>query len=229
MQSFITSLLGEPVSQAISNSWNWLLQAPIEASPGVENTDSAVLKDATQLLTAISRKVDLFQMAVEQQQSISQKIERQYNQKSQRYQELMKEALADQAAGNIVTARLKMATAIGIERILPELKIRLEHSQEMLIDINECYIQEQGKLSLLKIDLERTKSYLTMSSSSPIDRDNLKDPSYLYENLQDIENKIKDRYQEILLITSLDTTSNYSTGETVTIKYIDKRLTDSID
>ena len=228
MESLITSLFGEPVSKAIFNSWNWLWQIPIDApTPGVETSNDAVIEDAMQLLNAISEKVDRLQIAVDRMQSISQKIECEYNQKSQKYQELMKEALECQQSGNIVTARLTMATAIGIERILPELKIRLEHSQEMLIDINEYYIQENGKLSLLKIDLERTKSYLIMNGSSPIDRDNLNDSTYLYENLQDIENKIKDRYQEALAMISLNAGSNSESEETVTIKYIDKRLTDN--
>ena len=102
--------------------------------------------------------------------ALAREIQRQYDLKCQEHQELIGIVLEYQRSNDAVEARLTMARAIGIERILPELKVRLERAQEMLMNVNECHIQEQAKLSLLEIEMETIKACMAMNESMGIDR-----------------------------------------------------------
>jgi phage shock protein A len=130
MNKVILWLMGETLGGQMIAGWNWLWQVPLEPATAVGKTsDDITIKHATQLLGSIALRVQQMQKVVDRVRSIAREIQRQYQLKSQEHQKLIGIVLEYQRANDPVEARLTMAKAIGIERILPELKVRLEHAQ----------------------------------------------------------------------------------------------------
>jgi phage shock protein A len=142
------------------------------------------------------------------------------------HQELIGIVLQYQNAGDNVEARLTMAKAIGIERILPELKVRLERAQEMLININECHTQEQAKFSLLEIEMEIIKACIAMNESMGVSRnlDTFTDLNNLQDKFHHVRVEMEDRYEQIQVMSQLSHPSNCVLEETLNIQDIDARI-----
>ena len=211
MNNVVMWLMGDTLGEQVMTGWNWLWQTPDQPSPIAKTNNQLTLEHATQLLGSIALRVQQMEGAVNRVRSISREIQRQYDVKCQEHQELIGIVLEHQRSNNTVEARLAMAKAIGIERILPELKVRLERAQEMLININECHTQEQAKLSLLEIEMETIKACMAMNESMGSDRnmDKFKDLSNLQDKFQNVQAEMEDRYQQLQLMTQL---SQSSTG-----------------
>jgi phage shock protein A len=227
MNNLIVWLMGDTVGGIIINNWNWLWQTPVEPSATAGKTsDRIALEHAQQLLVSISVRVEQMQKTVDRVRSISQEIKRQYDAKCQQHQELIGMVLEYQRADNKVEARLAMAKAIGIERILPELQARLEHSQEMLININQYHAEEQAKLSLLEIEMETIKACMAMNESMGGNRelDKLNDLSNLQEKFRNVQTETEDRYRQIQVMSQLSNSSNCVLEETLNIQDIDDRI-----
>jgi phage shock protein A len=230
MNNLISWLMGDTLGGLIMDGWNWLWQtstkSPIQVVRVDKNSDDITLEHATQLLVSITARVLEMQKAVERVRAITHEIKRQYDVKCQHHKELVAMVLEYKRLGEIVEARIAMAKAIGIERILPELQARLEHSQEMLISINECHIQEQSKLSLLEIEMETIKACMAMneSMSGNRDPDKFNDLSNLHEKFRNVQIEIEDRYQQVQIMGQLANKSNFVTQEPLNIKDIDERI-----
>jgi phage shock protein A len=227
MNNLILWLMGDTLGEHIVNGWNWLWQIPVEPSPTTSKTnDDITLEHATQLLRSIGARVTQMERVVHRVRSIAQEIQRQYDLKCREHQELIGIVLQYQNVGDNVEARLTMAKAIGIERILPELKVRLERAQEMLININECHTQEQAKFSLLEIELETIKACMAMNESmgGSRDLDKFTDLSNLQDKFQQVQSEMEDRYQQIQVMSQLSHPSNCVLEETLNIQAIDDRI-----
>jgi phage shock protein A len=226
MHNAVIWLMGDKLGEQTIAGWNWLWQVP-ESSPTVGKTnDEITIEHATQLLGSIALRVQQMEGAVNRVRSIAQEIQRQYDAKSQEHYQLMNTVLKHQRSGDNVEARLTMAKAIGIERILPELKVRLERAQEMLININECHTQEQAKLSLLEIEMETIKACMAMNESMGSDRnmDKFKDLSNLQDKFQTVQTEMEDRYQQIQIMSQLSQPSSGSIDENLNLQEIDNRI-----
>ncbi len=230
MNNLISWLMGDTLGGLIMNGWNWLWQTPIKSTPNVtavnKNSDDITLEHATQLLVSITARVLEMQKAVERVRAIMHEIKRQYDMKCQQHQELVAMVLEYKRVGEIVEARMAMAKAIGIERILPELQVRLEHSQEMLISINELHTQEQSKLSLLEIEMETIKACMAMndSMSGSRDADKFNDLSNLQDKFRNVQTEIEDRYQQVQIMSQFSNQSSFGAQEPLNIQDIDERI-----
>ncbi|WP_310482180.1 hypothetical protein [Chamaesiphon sp. VAR_48_metabat_403] len=226
MNDLIIWLMGDTLGKKIINTWDWLWQMPTEPPTTVKSTDEIALEHATQLLISIAAKVTEMERAVDRVRSISQEIERQYNQKSQEHQNLVSKAFELQRSGNIVEARLSMARSIGIERILPELKVRLDRAQEMLINANDYHTQEQSKLTLLEIEFQSLAASMAMNKSMGGDRELAKfnDLNNLQEKFRNVQAEAEDRYQQIKIMSQLSHSTDCVLEETLTIDEIDRRI-----
>jgi phage shock protein A len=227
MSNIILWLMGDTIGGQMIAGWNWLWQMPTEPATGTGKTsDDITLEHATQLLGSIALRVTQMQKVVDRVRSIAREIQRQYDLKCQEYQELIGIVLEYQRSNDPVEARLTMAKAIGIERILPELKVRLERAQEMLMNVNECHIQEQAKLSLLEIEMETIKACMAMNESMGIDRamDKFQDLTNLQDKFQNVQAEMEDRYQQMQVMSQLSQPSNGISDEPLTIQDIDSRI-----
>ncbi len=227
MSDLILWLMGDPVGKQMIAGWNWLWQLPPQPAPDRGKTsDDVTLEHATQLLESIALRVTQMQKVVDRVRSIAKEIQRQYDLKCQEHQELIGIVLEYQRSGDAVEARLTMARAIGIERILPELKVRLERAQEMLMNVNECHIQEQAKLSLLEIEMETIKACMAMNESMGIDRnmDKFQDLTNLQDKFQNVQAEMEDRYHQMQAMIQLSQPSNGMLEEPLNIQDIDRRI-----
>jgi phage shock protein A len=227
MSNVILWLMGDTLGGQIIAGWNWLWQMPPQPTTAVGKTsDDITLEHATQLLGSIALRVTQMQRVVDRVRAIAREIQRQYELKSQEHQELIGIVLEYQRSNDPVEARLTMARAIGIERILPELKVRLERAQEMLMNVNECHIQEQAKLSLLEIEMETIKACMAMNESMGTDRtmDKFQDLTNLQDKFQNVQAEMEDRYQQMQVMSQLSQPSNGISDEPLTIQDIDSRI-----
>ena len=227
MSNLILWLMGDTVGGQMIAGWNWLWQMPPEPATGTGKTSDAItLEHATQLLGSIALRVTQMQKVVDRVRSIAREIQRQYELKCQEHQELIGIVLEYQRSNDPVEARLTMAKAIGIERILPELKVRLERAQEMLMNVNECHIQEQAKLSLLEIEMETIKACMAMNESMGSDRsmDKFQDLTNLQDKFQNVQAEMEDRYQQMQVMSQLSQPSNGMLDEPLSIQDIDSRI-----
>ncbi len=226
MSNLILWLMGDAVGEQMIAGWNWLWQIPPTATATAKTSDDITIEHATQLLGSIGLRVTQMQRVVDRVRSITREIQRQYDLKCQEHQELIGIVLEYQRANDSVEARLAMAKAIGIERILPELKVRLERAQEMLMNVNECHIQEQTKLSLLEIEMETIKACMAMNESMGIDRtmDKFQDLSNLQDKFQNVQAEMEDRYHQIQAMSQLSQPSSDVLEEPLNIQDIDDRI-----
>jgi phage shock protein A len=227
MSNLILWLMGDALGEQMIAGWNWFWQTPLEPVTGAGKTsDDIALEHATQLLESIALRVTQMQRVVDRVRSITREIQRQYDLKCQEHQELIGIVLEYQRVNDPVEARLTMAKAIGIERILPELKVRLERAQEMLMNVNECHIQEQAKLALLEIEMETIKACMAMNESMGIDltMDKFQDLSNLQDKFQNVQAEMEDRYHQIQAMSQLSQPASGVLEEPLNIQDIDDRI-----
>jgi phage shock protein A len=227
MQKLIVWLMGDNLGTWLINTWDWLIQAPTDpSSTEVKTTDEINLKHATQLLELTRSKVMEIQNVVERVRKIATAIQLQYDLKCNYHQNLMADVLEFKRKGNILEARLSMAKVVEIERVLPELKAKLENSQEMLIGINKIYAQKESELFSLQVDLESMKAYMAMHDSThgSGDRDRSPDLIQIQEKFRHVLAETEDRYREIQIVSQLANPSNCELGETLNLQDIDNRI-----
>jgi len=227
MKRSIIWLFGDELSKSVINTYNWLLEVPPERSATKGKTSDEInLQHIGELLDSMRVKVANLQTVVERVRHSTQEIEKQYNLKCQYHQELMLLVLDFHRVGNILEARLAMAKAMEIERILPEFQAKLASSQEMLMRVSEIYIQKESELSLLEIDIENMKTYIAMNNSMNghhnIDKSH--ELTILQEKIRNSTIEAEDRCREIQIATQLSHLSNCELGTTLTAQDIDERI-----
>ncbi len=227
MNNLISWLMGDTLGRSVINTWNWLWQISVGPPKTTSKTsDNITLEHATQLYSSIASRVLEMQKAVDRMRQITLEIKRRYDLKSQEHQKLVGLALAYKRTGEIVEARMAMATAIGIEGILPELHTKLENAQEMLISINEFYAQEKAKLDLLEIEMEEIRATIEMNKSmgGNYDLDKFNDLTNLQEKFRVIQTETEDRYRQIQVMSQLSNQSNDNLDKKLNIRDIDERI-----
>jgi phage shock protein A len=222
MQNIIIWLFGDELGKSIITSLNWLIEAPPARSSKVEKTSNEItIEHASQLLELMRSKVLNLQHVVEQVRQSTHRNQYQYNLKDQRRQDLSALSLEYKHMGQIVEARLAMAKAIEIERILPEFQAKLVNSEEMLMRVNEIHAQKESELSLLEIDVENMKAYIAMNGHHD---DKSQDLIALQEKLRNSSIEAEDRCLEIQIESQLTNPSNCELGETLNTQDIDARI-----
>jgi phage shock protein A len=193
------------------NVWNWLFEAPPDQLLNNGKTINQIeIDQAAQLLNNMRSKATEIQTVLEQVRLTTQEIQHQYEMKCRCYQELVGLALASKRQGNIIEARLAMAKAIQIERILPQFTSKLETSQELLITINKIHAQQESDFSLLEIDLAMISAQqsveVTMHGHQGLDKS--RDVIALQERLRNIQAEIEERYLAVQINSQLSNSSS---------------------
>lgn len=222
MKGAINWLFGDDFGKSIINTYNWLLEVPPDRSATKGKTsDEITLEHAFQLLELMRSKVTQLQYVVEQVRQSTHRTQHQYKLKCQRHQELLALALEYKRMEQIVEARLAMAKAIEIERILPEFQTKLASSQEMLMRVNDIHIQQESELSLLEMDVENMKAWIAMNGYHEAKSREL---IILKEKLEQSSIAAEDRCYQIQIQSQLKNPSNCELGETLTLQDLDERI-----
>jgi phage shock protein A len=209
------------------NLWNWLFETPSDQSPNSSKTINQIEIDrATQLLNTMRSRVTEIQTVLERVQLTTQEIQRQYELKCQGYQEFIGLALAAKRQGHIIEARLAMAKAIQIERILPQFSTKLQTAQELLISINKICAQKESDLSLLEIDLAMIVAQQGVEGTmhEHPGSDTSRDVIALQERLRNVQTEMEDRYLAVQINGQISNSSDGGVEEPINIQDIDERI-----
>jgi phage shock protein A len=227
MKGLIIWLMGDKLGESTINGLNWLLEVAPDRSPLVDkNSSEMTIEHAAQLLELMRSKVLNLQRIVEQVHQSTQKSQYKYNLKNNHRQEFMAQALEYKQKGQIVEARLAMAKAVEIERILPDLKSKLDRYQEMLMGINEIHAKKESELLMLEIDLEYTIASMAIKDSVNDDRSPAQNRELmiLQEKLRGFLVETEDSYQQIQIMSQLSNPSTSEPRETLNTQNIDDRI-----
>lgn len=224
MNNFLGWLMGEPTVKDLT----WLFETPPDrSSTSGKTSDEITIKHMIQSLESMRAKVAELQADVDLTRRATNEIETQYNSKLQHYADVLKIARQYKRDCNIIEARLAMATAIQLERTLPEIKARLERFQDILIDSHEIHAQKESDLYLLEIDLKTIEIQTTTNGYQ--DSDKSRDLMILHEKFRNVRADIEHRYQENQIAKKLANPSNCELRETLTSQDLDDRIRDLED
>jgi hypothetical protein len=225
MKTFILWFMGDTLGTVTIDAWNWLWQMPLSEIPSPQQIDNELILDrAQQLLESISLRVAQMRVAAEKVRISTVEIQRQYDLKYREYREIIDLTKEYQRMENTIEARLAMARAIVIERLLPELKQALDNSLDRLTTIQQAYTEEQAKLVLLEVEMQNIQAYLAMNDSvggNPQGTDNL---NSLQARFSDLHTEIEDRYHQIQTIAQLSHSANCTLERTLNTQDIDDRI-----
>jgi phage shock protein A len=227
MKGLIIWLMGDKLGESTINGLNWLLEvSPDRSSQGNKNSGEMTIEHATQLLELMRSKVFNLQQVVEQVHHSTHKSQHQYNVKNRHRQEFIAQTLEYKKKGQLVEARLAMAKAIEIERILPDFKSKLDRYQEMLMGINEIHAKKESELLMLEVDLEYTIASMAIKDSVSNDRSpaQSRELMILQEKLRGFLVETEDSYQQIQIMSQLSNPSASEPRETLNTQDIDDRI-----
>jgi hypothetical protein len=228
MEDFVRYFMGEALGNLTINGWKWLWRMPSRAPETAKTSDDIILEDITRSLEALRFHIAKNQKVVDVVRHNTQEQERQYNLRQQHYQELITKISASGKDSSLIEVREMMATAIQIERTLPQQKLKLEHLQQIFIDSREDHAKKQSDLLLLELDLQAATTRMAINKSS--DRDpnlgNSPDLITLQQKIQQVSEQAEDRYQKTQWISQLSNSSDCVLSETLSLQDIDNRIRD---
>ncbi len=152
-------LLGETAGRTSVATWNWLWGQPAESGGKV------AAEIAKESLLSMQEAVDELAAGVASVVATYERAKQQYNQKQSDFYEAEKAAQIAHNKGDQQAARLAITKAITIEKIIPQLKTRVDHAQAIMNKAKEKLRREQEKLQAYKYDLDNMKSLAEMNQA----------------------------------------------------------------
>ena len=161
-------LLGETAGRTSVAIWKYLWGMPVEAGGKVaqkvaHESIASMQESIAQLSTAVAKVVSTYNLARQQ-----------YNNKLQEYKEAERQAHLAHSRGNEDAARLAITKAIAIEKILPQLKERVEASKTTMNKAKAKLQRETEKLEAYKLQLNNLES-LTLVNQAMAEIGNISD------------------------------------------------------
>ena len=145
-------LLGETAGRTSVAVWKRLWGMPVEAGGKIahkvaEESISSMEEAIAELSAGVAKVVSTYNLA-----------QQQHDKKFQEYQEAEKQAQLAHSKGNEAAARLAITKAIAIEKILPQLKERVELAKATSDKAKAKLKRETEKLEAYKLELENLES-----------------------------------------------------------------------
>lgn len=214
-------LMGEQMAEPTIRAWKWLWSIPAPPDP---SGDEITIADLERLLVSMHSQLLNIAPLVERRAAENAEICQLSESKCQSYQQLVEEVRAAKQRGNMTEARLQMAKAIQIERILPELDRRVAKAQQQLSELVEIQERKESELSLLSFDLQTVKTQIEINRS--FDRDLNPSPELiaLLDRFQRLSERNEDFYREIQVLSQFLPTSNCTIGNHDDSEDLDNRI-----
>ena len=178
MQGFIFWLMGENLGKLAINSWNWLWNIPPQppqtatkpstpppTSETVNAADRAAVEQAAQSLKVMRTRCGELEIAVSQVVAAAKLAQEQYINKYQHWQSLEAQAIAAHARDDAAGARLAMAQALVIDRILPQMLERVDRAQELAQSAQTKLAQEVELTTIAQTEIEALKALAAMNQA----------------------------------------------------------------
>jgi phage shock protein A len=189
-KKFIYWLLGETAGRTLVGTWKWIWGLPVESGGKVAHKVAreslrSMQESVLQLTEKVSKVVAAYRLAKEK-----------YYQKEKELQEAEKQAEIAYRQGDEEAARSLIAKAISLEKIMPQLKQRVDKAQEISLAAKEKLKQEKEKLQAYQLDMANLKvlSELNDTMAQINDITTELDLDSARSQFTDAQNSIEERY-----------------------------------
>ncbi len=183
-------LLGETAGRTLVGTWKWLWGLPVESGGKVaqkvaQESLQSMQESVLQLTERVSKVVAAYRLAKEK-----------YYQKQREFEEAERQAEIAYRQGEEEAARSLIAKAISIEKIMPQLKQRVDKAQEISLAAKEKLKQEKDKLQAYKLDMANLKvlSELNETMAQIHDISTELDIDSARSQFTEAQNSIEERY-----------------------------------
>lgn len=150
-KKFIYWLLGETAGRTIVGTWKWVWGLPVESGGKVAQ------KVAQESLQSMQESVFQLTERVSKVGAAHTLAKAKYYQKERELQEAERQAEIAYRQGDEGAAKSLLAKAISLEKIMPQLKQRVDKAQEISLAAKEKLKQEKEKLQVYQLDMANLK------------------------------------------------------------------------
>ena len=161
-------LLGDTAGRTSVAIWKYLWGIPVEGGGKIAQ------KVAQESIASMQESISKLSHAVAKVVSTHNLAQQQYDNKLEEYHEAEKQAQLAHNNGNEDAARLAITKAIAIDKILPQLRERVETTQITTNKAKAKLKREIEKLEAYKLELENLKS-LTLVNQAMAEIDGISD------------------------------------------------------
>ena len=161
-------LLGDTAGRTSVAIWKYLWGIPVEGGGKIAQ------KVAQESIASMQESISQLSHAVAKVVSTQNLAQQQYDNKLKEYHEAEKQAQLAHSNGNEDAARLAITKAIAIDKILPQLRERVETTQITTNKAKAKLKREIEKLETYKLELENLKS-LTLVNQAMAEIDGISD------------------------------------------------------
>ncbi|MEO0354802.1 MAG: PspA/IM30 family protein [Cyanobacteria bacterium P01_A01_bin.3] len=159
MKKAVYWLFGDWAGGIVVGSWSWLWGVDNETDNSDLDTIAAASESIAVMEVSVKRLVDVVSM----QHDAYQRARQKYLQKQREFKNAEQLAFDAQHNGQDSTARLAMAKAIQIEKILPVLKGQMQQAEELLNGFQTRLEEERLALETHKGELQNMKDLTEIS------------------------------------------------------------------
>jgi phage shock protein A len=151
-QSILYWLMGDRAGRVVQASWHWLWGKPIEAGGKI------AVEVAQASLHAMQQSVFQLTESVAQAIAAYEQAKQQYVQNQADAQRSERQATQAFEQGHEDAARLAIARAIQIERVLPQFEIQVKQAEQVVQSLKDKLYQERQKLESYQVQMQTLKS-----------------------------------------------------------------------
>jgi phage shock protein A len=159
MRSIVYWLMGDRAGRTILATWHWLWGKPVESGGKI------AVEVAQESLWAMQQSVVQLTQAVSQAMAAYEKAKQQYVQKTEEAKRAETQATQAAKQGQPDAARLAMARAIAIERVLPRFESQVQQAEQAIASLKSKLLQEQQKLESYQVQMHNLKALSEVSEA----------------------------------------------------------------
>jgi phage shock protein A len=152
-------LIGETAGRSIVGVWKWLWGLPIE--PGGKIAQKVAQESLQSMQLSVANLTDSVAKVI----ATYQRVENQYKQKQQEFYDTENQAKLAYQKGNQDAARLAIAKAISIEKILPQLGNKVQEIEKTMIAAKAKLTREREKVEAYKLNMANMEALTAMNSA----------------------------------------------------------------
>jgi phage shock protein A len=168
-KSLLYWFLGDKAGTSLVAVWNWLWGIPIESGGKI------AVEAARGSLEMMQRAIADLTDSVAKVEAAHKTALAKYGEKKNEHTELLQQVVIAHQKGHAELARLAMAKAIAVEKILPSMQERVNQVEEVLKAAKGKLRREQDKLEMYKLEMSNLKAMGSineaMGSINDIDND----------------------------------------------------------
>jgi phage shock protein A len=151
-KSFLYWFLGDRAGNTLVATWNWLWGIPIESGGKI------AVEAARESLASMEQAIAELVKSVAKIDAAHKSALAKTGEKENEHTELLRQVAIAHQKGNQEMARLAMAKAIAVEKILPAMQERVQRVQKVLEAAKAKLREEQNNLEIYKLEMSNIQA-----------------------------------------------------------------------